>query len=69
MVLVNELKGRIVAKGLTQGEVAKMLGISNKTFSTKLNTGIFTTVEIEKLIDILDLKNPWEIFFAEKVTY
>lgn len=69
MVLVNELKGRIVAKGLTQGEVAKMLGISNKTFSTKLNAGIFTTVEIEKLIDILDLKNPWEIFFAEKVTY
>ena len=65
MVLANELKGRIVAKGLTQGEVAKKLGITSKTFSNKLEKGIFTTLEIEKLIKILDLKNPWEIFFAE----
>lgn len=64
MVLANELKGRIVAKGLTQGEVAKKLGITSKTFSNKLEKGVFTTLEIEKLIKILDLKNPWEIFFA-----
>lgn len=49
MVLVNELKGRIVAKGLTQAEVAKELGITQKTFSTKLEKGVFTTLEIEKV--------------------
>ena len=65
MVLTNELKGRIVAKGLTQGEVAEKLGITPKTFSSKLEKGIFTTIEIEKLIKILDLKKPWEIFFSK----
>lgn len=65
MVLVNELKGRIVAKGLTQAEVAKELGITQKTFSTKLEKGVFTTLEIEKMVEILKLEKPWEIFFAK----
>lgn len=65
MILVNELKGKIVAKGLTQEEVAKELGITHKTFATRLKKGFFTTLEIEKMIKILELKNPWEIFFAD----
>lgn len=65
MILVNELKGKIVAKGLTQEKVAKELGITHKTFATRLKKGFFTTLEIEKMIKILELKNPWEIFFAD----
>lgn len=65
MVLTNEIKGRIVAKGLTQDDVAKSIGISTKTFNSKLNgKGWFDTNEIEGLIKVLDIKNPIEIFFA-----
>lgn len=69
VVLTNEIKGRIVARGLTQSQVAEMLGITQKTFSSKLEKGVFTTVEIEKMVEILQIKKPWEIFFADEVTY
>ena len=68
MILTNELKGKIVAKGLRQEDVAKILGISTKTFNTKLNRGIFNSLEIERLIVVLDIKNPLEIFFPNIVT-
>lgn len=65
MVLTNELKGRIVAKRLRQQDVAEKLGISTKTFNSKLNgKGTFDANEIEKLIEVLEIKNPVEIFFA-----
>lgn len=59
----NELRALIVAKGLTQLEVAHMLGITPKTFYTKMKKGVFGTDEAEKMIDILEIKNPSEIFF------
>ena len=68
MILVNELKGRIVARGLTQAEVAEKLGITQKTFASRLEKGFFTTPEIEKMVEVLELKEPWKIFFAENVT-
>ncbi|HHX67241.1 MAG TPA: DUF739 family protein [Gallicola sp.] len=68
MILINELKGRMKAKCLTQADVAKKIGISTKTFNSKLNRGIFNSNEISKLIEILDIENPNEIFFAKEVT-
>lgn len=59
----NELRALIVAKGLTQQEVAHMLGITPRTFYTKMKKGVFGTDEAEKMIDILEIKNPSEIFF------
>lgn len=63
MILINELKGRIKAKGYTQEKLARELGISPKTLSSRLSKGIFGSDEIEKMIKILDIKNPIEIFF------
>ena len=68
MILVNELKGKIKAKGYTQEKLAKELGISPKTLSNKLSKGIFGSNEIEKIIKILDIQKPLEIFFTEQVT-
>lgn len=65
MVLVNELKGKIKAKGYTQEKLAKELGMSTKTLNTKLNKGIFGSNEMERLIQILEIKNPLEIFFVK----
>jgi len=68
MILVNELKGKMKSKCLTQADVAKKIGISTKTFNSKLNKGIFNSDEISVLIEVLDIKNPNEIFFAKEVT-
>lgn len=63
MILINELKGKIKAKGYTQEKLAKELGMCPKTLGNKLNKGIFGSDEIEKMVKILDIKNPIEIFF------
>ncbi len=63
MILVNELKGRMVAKGYTQKELANELGITSKTLTSKFNKGVFGSDEISKMIEILDIKNPMDIFF------
>ncbi|AWK52801.1 DUF739 domain-containing protein [Clostridium beijerinckii] len=65
MILVNELKGKIRAKGYTQDKLAKELGISPKTLSNKLSKGVFGSDEIDKMIRILEIENPIEIFFVK----
>ncbi len=64
----NALKAEIVRNGLTQKEVAKKLGISEKTFIMRMKKGIFGTDEVELLIKLLKINNPMSIFFAEEVT-
>ena len=68
MIMVNELKGRFVAKGLTQEEVAKHIGITPKTLSLKLKAGVLGSDEIEKLMELLEIEDPRYIFFGKKVT-
>lgn len=59
------LKGRIVAKGFTQAEIAKKLGVSKTTFNNKLNgKSEFTASEIKKLVLILDIDDIIAYFFA-----
>lgn len=61
---VMELKGIIVAKGLTQKDVAKYIGITPKTFTEKMKKGVFGSDEIEKMIELLEIKDPMDIFFS-----
>ena len=65
MINTNELKGRIVAKGYTQKEVAEIIGMRPETLSRKLRLGVFGTDEVDKLVEVLAIENPWEIFFAK----
>ena len=67
MILVNELRGRMIAKGYTQARLANALKISNVTLSRKLRSGIFLSSEIEKMVELLDIKDPCSIFFAPEV--
>lgn len=69
MILVNKLKGEIVSKGLTQGEVARMIGLTPKTFSCRLKRGILGSNEIEQLMDILEIDDPRDIFFVREVAH
>lgn len=70
MIMVNtdELRGIIYKNGLSQTKVAKILGISPKTFYEKMQRKVFGSDEIEVMIKELHIENPIEIFFADKVT-
>ena len=69
MIDTNALRGAIAAKGLTQQTVAQQLGMSPKTFYSKMKRGVFGSDEMEMMIKLLSIENPTAIFFAEKVTY
>ena len=68
MIDTRALCGVIVANGMTQQDVAFELGIAPKTFYLKMKKGVFGSNEIEAMIKLLNIKNPMEIFFAEKST-
>ena len=68
MILVNEIKGKMAAKGLTQEMVAQKIGMAPRTFSLRLKKGVFGTDEADKLIEILDIQNAADIFFAKNLT-
>lgn len=68
MIDTNKLRGVIVENGKTQCDVAKMLGMTPKTFYSKMKKGVFGSDEIQIMIDKLNIHNPMDIFFAKKIT-
>ncbi len=64
MIKVNELKAEIIKNNLTQADVAKMIGVTPKTFYTKMKRGVFGSDEIQIMIKNLNIKNPMDIFFT-----
>ena len=65
MINANALKGQIVANGLTQEDMARIIGITPKTFYSKMKKGVFGSDEIQTMIDTLHIENPADIFFAK----
>ena len=52
----SKLRGRIVEKGLTQGRLSEELGVTQQTFSKKMNNSIqFSSSDILHLSDILEI--------------
>ncbi len=69
MIKTNELRGILAKNGISQAKMAEIIGITPKTFYEKMKLGIFGSDEIQIMIDTLNIENPMEIFFADKVTY
>lgn len=65
MIDVSKLRGVIAERGMSQQNVADHLGITGKTFYNKMKKGVFDSDEIAKMISLLDISNPVEIFFAK----
>lgn len=63
---VNKLRGKIAENGMTQRQVAQRLGVTEATFSRKMKTGQFGLDEAQRLIDLLSIEHPADIFFARK---
>ena len=68
MIDTNALKGIIISRGLTQGEVARHIGMTPKTFGCKMKKGVFGSDEMESMIALLKIEDPVRIFFANEVT-
>ena len=63
---VPKLRGIISERGYSQREVADAIGVSEKTFYSKMKKGAFSTNEAEKMIEFLHIENPVEIFLCTK---
>ena len=68
MLAADKLKKVILEWGYSQAEIARKLGITPKTFYKKMKKGVFLSNEIEAIIEILELENPFDIFFASQVS-
>lgn len=65
MLNKNALRAKMVENGYNQSSLSEALGISSKTFYNRMQTGDFGAVEIKKMIELLNIQNPIEIFFAD----
>lgn len=68
MVDVPRLKAQMALKGENGRSLAKKMGVHENQIYHKLSTGRFTLNDCMKLIEILEIENPNEIFFAKEVT-
>lgn len=68
MIDITELKAQMVRKKYTQEALANELGISSRTLSNKFKRGVFGSDEIDKMISILEIKEPLKIFFTKTVS-
>lgn len=69
MIDVNKLRGRMAEKGFSGQDMARVIGKTPKTFYAKMKAGVFDSDEIEAIVRSLEIQNPLEIFFAQKVTH
>lgn len=60
------LRGIIAENGLSQRDVAKAIGMSEKTFYSKMKNGKFGIDEAEEMIRLLKIENPAAIFLTQK---
>lgn len=61
----SKLRGIIAERGTSQRKVAQQLGMTEKTFYTKMKKGVFGTDEVQRMIEILRIENPVDIFLRE----
>ena len=65
MVNTDKLRGIMAERRKTQTDMARVIGISPKTFYTRMKKKEFGSDEIQIMIKELDITNPMEIFFAK----
>lgn len=58
----RKLLGLIAERGLSQAKVAKEIGMRPETFYRKIKAGVFGTDEVQKMIKLLDISDPADIF-------
>lgn len=67
MVNTKLLRAQMLLNDYTIDKLAKEIGVCSKTLSTRLNNSPekFTQEEMQKIVTILKIKNPLDIFFTQ----
>lgn len=64
----NKFKAQLVLSGISAKELAKKMEIDESTLYRKIqNDGSFTRSEINHMIEILNITDPKDIFFADEL--
>lgn len=63
---VDKLRGIIAERGTTQEKVAIAIGVTPKTFYSKMKKGVFGTDEAIKMVKLLRIENPADIFLSSE---
>lgn len=66
MIKTDELRGVIAKNGYSQSDVARMIGVTPKTFYEKMKSGVFGSDEIQIMIEKLKIEDAMAIFFARE---
>lgn len=66
MIKTDELRGVIAKNGYSQSDIAKMIGVTPKTFYEKMKNGVFGSDEIQIMINNLKIEDPIAIFFVNE---
>lgn len=67
LVNIRRLKAQMTLMDITQFKLAESLGLSLRTMTLKMaNPEKLTQKEMEKMIEILEIKNPISIFFDNR---
>lgn len=64
----NLYRAALAKNGMSQKELAKELGICEATLVLKVRKGTITVAEANKMIDLLGIENPAELFFTNQDT-
>ena len=59
----DKLRGILAENRLSQRKMAQILGITDKTFYSKMKKGVFDSDEIAQMIQTLGIEDPAAIFF------
>ncbi|MBQ2841310.1 MAG: DUF739 domain-containing protein [Oscillospiraceae bacterium] len=65
---INRLRCEIIKNGATYEDVAKEIGVSTGTFKRKMKNKSFGIMEARVMVEMLNIKDPEEIFFKEELT-
>lgn len=70
MVDTNKIRGLLAEKGMSQANMAELLGITPMTFYRKMGRGVFDSDEIDTMISVLEIPREKcvDIFFKQFVT-
>lgn len=61
----RRLQAQMVLKGINAKKLSEALGINESTFYRKMNNdGDFSRQEINTIVEVLEIENPVDIFFA-----
>lgn len=66
MVRTDELRGIFAKNKKSQTDIAKLIGVTPKTFYIRMKKGVFGSDEIQIMIDELHIENPMDIFLQKR---